>query len=178
MLLLILDSLSSYSAFEEVLPHAPTLMIDVFGNYVIQKFFDHGSPEQRKELANQLAGHIQPLSLQMYGCWVIQKDDGIYEAVVGSDFVITRVAFRDNSLNVYINDRGSNFIEVTKKLKGKGVDLDNNRFLILQVGDGLMAKKGHLEKSIHLNDTYEAMDELTKLQNKTAHKLAMEVIRN
>ncbi|XP_058098102.1 pumilio homolog 6, chloroplastic-like [Magnolia sinica] len=73
MLLLILDSLCSYSAFEEVLPHAPTLMTDVFGNYVIQKFFDHGSPKQRKELANQLAGHIQPLSLQMYGCWVIQK---------------------------------------------------------------------------------------------------------
>ncbi|XP_058087889.1 pumilio homolog 6, chloroplastic-like [Magnolia sinica] len=73
MLLLILDSLCSYSAFEEVHPHAPTLMTDVFGNYVIQKFFDHGSPEQRKELANQLAGHIQPLSLQMYGCRVIQK---------------------------------------------------------------------------------------------------------
>ncbi|XP_058104853.1 structural maintenance of chromosomes protein 4-like [Magnolia sinica] len=59
-------------------------------------------------------------------------DDGIYEAVAGSDFVITRVAFRDNSSNVYINDCGSNFTEVTKKLKGKGVDLDNNRFLILQ----------------------------------------------
>ncbi|XP_058103437.1 sulfite reductase [ferredoxin], chloroplastic-like [Magnolia sinica] len=27
-------------------------------------------------------------------------------------------------------------------------------------------------------DTYEAMDELAKLQNKTAHQLAMEVIRN
>ncbi|XP_058112263.1 pumilio homolog 3-like isoform X1 [Magnolia sinica] len=63
---------NSYSAFE-VLPHALTLMTDVFGNYVIQKFFEHGSPEQRKELANQLAGHILPLSLQMYACLVIQK---------------------------------------------------------------------------------------------------------
>jgi len=27
-------------------------------------------------------------------------------------------------------------------------------------------------------DTYEKMDELAKLQNKTAHQLAMEVIRN
>ncbi|XP_058111027.1 structural maintenance of chromosomes protein 4-like [Magnolia sinica] len=60
------------------------------------------------------------------------EDGGIYEAVAGSDFVITRVAFRDNSSNVYINSCRSNFTKVTKKLKGKGVDLDNNRFLILQ----------------------------------------------
>ncbi|XXG84792.1 hypothetical protein AAC387_Pa11g0019 [Persea americana] len=64
---------------------------------------------------------------------IIDLDDGTYEAVAGSDFVITRVAFRDNSSKYYINDRASNFTEVTRKLKGKGVDLDNNRFLILQV---------------------------------------------
>ena len=63
------------------------------------------------------------------------QDGETYEAVPGSDFTITRVAFRDNSSKYYINDRLSNFTEVTKKLKGKGVDLDNNRFLILQVGN-------------------------------------------
>ncbi|BAU01243.1 Structural maintenance of chromosomes protein [Vigna angularis] len=63
---------------------------------------------------------------------ILDLEDGTYEAVPGSDFVITRVAFRDNSSKYYINDRTSNFTEVTKKLKGKGVDLDNNRFLILQ----------------------------------------------
>ncbi|CAA6669949.1 unnamed protein product [Spirodela intermedia] len=63
---------------------------------------------------------------------IIDLDDGTYKAIPGSDFVITRVAFRDNSSKYYINDRASNFTEVTKKLKGKGVDLDNNRFLILQ----------------------------------------------
>ncbi|KAK3212684.1 hypothetical protein Dsin_017390 [Dipteronia sinensis] len=63
---------------------------------------------------------------------IVDLDDGTYEAVPGSDFVISRVAFRDNSSKYYINDRSSNFTEVTTKLKGKGVDLDNNRFLILQ----------------------------------------------
>ncbi|KAE8718250.1 Structural maintenance of chromosomes protein 4 [Hibiscus syriacus] len=63
---------------------------------------------------------------------IIDLDDGTYEAVPGSEFVITRVAFRDNSSKYYINKCTSNFTEVTKKLKGKGVDLDNNRFLILQ----------------------------------------------
>ncbi|CAM8986493.1 unnamed protein product [Rhodiola kirilowii] len=52
-----------------------SLMTDVFGNYVIQKtvFFEYGSPEQKKDLADQLSGQILPLSLQMYGCRVIQK---------------------------------------------------------------------------------------------------------
>ncbi|XP_057769491.1 structural maintenance of chromosomes protein 4-like [Salvia miltiorrhiza] len=63
---------------------------------------------------------------------IVDLDDGEYEVVSGSDFVITRVAFRDNSSKYYINDRASNFTEVTKFLRGKGVDLDNNRFLILQ----------------------------------------------
>ncbi|TXG69581.1 hypothetical protein EZV62_004516 [Acer yangbiense] len=47
-------------------------MTDVFGNYVIQKFFEHESPQQRKELADKLVGQMLPLSLQMYGCRVIQ----------------------------------------------------------------------------------------------------------
>ncbi|PKU68170.1 Pumilio like 2 [Dendrobium catenatum] len=59
--------------FVEILPQAFSLMTDVFGNYVAQKFFDHGSAAQRRELADQLTGHILTLSLQMYGCRVIQK---------------------------------------------------------------------------------------------------------
>lgn len=72
-------------------------------------------------------------------CKVLQ-DDGSFDVVEGSNFFITRVAFRDNSSKYYINDRGSNFTEVTKKLKEKGVDLDNNRFLILQVCLGFILK--------------------------------------
>ncbi|XP_030466328.2 structural maintenance of chromosomes protein 4 [Syzygium oleosum] len=63
---------------------------------------------------------------------IVDLDDGGYEALPGSDFEISRVAFRDNSSKYYINNRSSNFTEVTKLLRGKGVDLDNNRFLILQ----------------------------------------------
>ncbi|XP_030513204.1 structural maintenance of chromosomes protein 4 [Rhodamnia argentea] len=63
---------------------------------------------------------------------IVDLDDGGYEVLPGSDFEISRVAFRDNSSKYYINNRSSNFTEVTKLLRGKGVDLDNNRFLILQ----------------------------------------------
>lgn len=48
-------------------------MIRSVGRFLSLQFFEHGSAEQRKELANNLAGHVLPLSLQMYGCRVIQK---------------------------------------------------------------------------------------------------------
>ena len=48
-------------------------MTDVFGNYVIQKFFEHGNQPQKKILANQMKGRILELSMQMYGCRVVQK---------------------------------------------------------------------------------------------------------
>ncbi|KAH1076071.1 hypothetical protein GLYMA_19G022800v4 [Glycine max] len=107
---------------------------------------------------------------------IVDSDDGTYEAVPGSDFVITRVAFRDNSSKYYINNHTSNFTEVTKKLKGKGVDLDNNRFLILQ-GEveqiSLMKPKAqgphdegfleYLEDIIGTNKYVEKIDESHKL---------------
>lgn len=42
-------------------------------DYSLVQFFEHGTEIQRKELADQLSGHVLPLSLQMYGCRVIQK---------------------------------------------------------------------------------------------------------
>lgn len=37
------------------------------------QFFEHGTEGHRKELARHLIGHVLPLTLQMYGCRVIQK---------------------------------------------------------------------------------------------------------
>ena len=56
-----------------MLPQAISLMTDVFGNYVVQKFFEHGTPKQRERLADTLDTNILSLSLQMYGCRVVQK---------------------------------------------------------------------------------------------------------
>lgn len=39
----------------------------------LNQFFEHGSSAQIKELADQLIGRVLALSLQMYGCRVIQK---------------------------------------------------------------------------------------------------------
>lgn len=80
--------------FKEVVPHnALQLIQDVFGNYVsflvdslcsmikllshslqvIQKLFEYGTQVQKIALANTMEGHVLQLSLQMYGCRVVQK---------------------------------------------------------------------------------------------------------
>jgi len=59
--------------FNEILSAAYSLMTDVFGNYVIQKFFEFGTSEQKQMLAQRIRGHVMPLSLQMYGCRIVQK---------------------------------------------------------------------------------------------------------
>jgi hypothetical protein len=81
------------AVFEEIIPNALELMTDVFGNYVIQKFFEHGvlsrhvllsnvvlmlhsrpgNQAQKTMLAKTMRGHVLSLSLQMYGCRVVQK---------------------------------------------------------------------------------------------------------
>jgi pumilio RNA-binding family len=39
-------------------------MTDVFGNYVIQKFFEHGLPEQKVQLIRKVKDHVVPLAQQ------------------------------------------------------------------------------------------------------------------
>jgi mRNA-binding protein PUF3 len=59
--------------FVELIPEASALMKDVFGNYVIQKFFEHGDQSQKRELAGKMKGQVLELSMGMYGCRVVQK---------------------------------------------------------------------------------------------------------
>nr|XP_016513692.1 PREDICTED: structural maintenance of chromosomes protein 4-like [Nicotiana tabacum] len=104
-------------------------MLFVFGKRAKQMRLNKVS-----ELIHNSTNHqnLESAGVSVHFQEIIDLDGEAYEAVPGSDFVITRVALRDNSSKYFINDRSSNFTEVTKKLKGKGVDLDNNRFLILQ----------------------------------------------
>ncbi|KAF1744968.1 hypothetical protein MXB_3260, partial [Myxobolus squamalis] len=54
--------------------HQLVLLVgDVFGNYVIQKLFDHGNEEHCLAIVNKIKGNILHLSVQMYGCRVVQK---------------------------------------------------------------------------------------------------------
>ncbi|KAH7886361.1 RecF/RecN/SMC N terminal domain-containing protein [Phlebopus sp. FC_14] len=55
-----------------------------------------------------------------------------YKVVPSSQLVVARTAYKSNSSKYTINGRTSNFTEVQTLLKGRGIDLDHKRFLILQ----------------------------------------------
>lgn len=58
---------------------------------------------------------------------------------------------RNNSSNYCVNNKKSNFTEVTDLLKAKGVDLTNNRFLILQVR--LITQLNAVSNHLHVAST-------------------------
>ena len=63
---------------------------------------------------------------------VLDKEDGEVEVIENSSLVISRTANKKSKSNYFVNEKKSNWTEVTSLLKKEGVDLDHNRFLILQ----------------------------------------------
>lgn len=74
--------------------------------------------------------------------------DEDYIVVPATETVVTRTARKDNSSTYKLNGKACSFKEVAEYLGSKGIDLDNNRFLILQ-GEvemiSMMAPKGKTE---------------------------------
>ena len=62
-----------------------------------------------------------------------QSGDEDYEVVPNSKFVVARTAFRDNSSYYSVDGKRKTYKEVATLLRASGIDLDHNRFLILQV---------------------------------------------
>lgn len=58
--------------------------------------------------------------------------DADFDVIAGSEFSVARRAFRNDTSKYYLNEREVKMTTVVDLLKSKGVDLDNNRFLILQ----------------------------------------------
>lgn len=59
--------------FDEIMVNANALMVDVFGNYVIQQLFQHGTMVQKKMLAAKMKDNVVQLSMQLYGCRCVQE---------------------------------------------------------------------------------------------------------
>lgn len=49
------------------------LMVNRFGNFLVQRCFEHGTPEQVVAIANAIKGNTLSLSMDAFGCHVIQK---------------------------------------------------------------------------------------------------------
>ena len=64
---------------------------------------------------------------------IIDKGGEEFEIVANSQFSVSRTAHKDNSSYYSVNGKRAQYKEVAKILREKGIDLDHNRFLILQV---------------------------------------------
>jgi peroxiredoxin family protein len=90
-----------------LLPFAYPLTKDVFGNYVIQKILDYSAHSPRKSLImKQLEGNLYELSINMYGCRVIQKSMDI----IDNDLV--KLIFKEikNYVKKCIEDQNGNHV--------------------------------------------------------------------
>ncbi|XP_009812381.2 structural maintenance of chromosomes protein 4 [Gavia stellata] len=91
---------------------------------------------------------IQSCSVEVHFQKIIDKEGDDYEVIPDSSFCVSRTAYRDNSSVYHINGKKKTFKDVGILLRSHGIDLDHNRFLILQ-GEveqiAMMKPKGQTE---------------------------------
>ncbi|KAK4214545.1 Pumilio-like protein 2 [Rhypophila decipiens] len=58
---------------EEILPEFVALSKDVFGNYVVQKLFEHGTQAHKRMLADKMWGQVVSMSMNPFACRVVQE---------------------------------------------------------------------------------------------------------
>jgi Pumilio-family RNA binding repeat len=61
------------SLINALIPHTDILMMDIFGNYVVQKIIELGTDDQRDIVIKHMSGHISRMALDNHGCRVLQK---------------------------------------------------------------------------------------------------------
>ncbi|KAJ5068621.1 structural maintenance of chromosomes protein [Anaeramoeba ignava] len=76
--------------------------------------------------------NIKQASVTVYFQEIIDESDDSYQVVENSQFWVQRVVKKKGGSSYFINDKKSNFTEVISLLKERAIDLDHNRFLILQ----------------------------------------------
>ena len=88
------------------------------------------------ELIHNSENHtgLESASVSVHFAEIVDTEDtnDSFEIVEGSQLVVRRTAFKNNSSKYFLNDSPSTFSAVTTLLRLKGIDLDHNRFLILQ----------------------------------------------
>jgi pumilio RNA-binding family len=59
--------------FEKMQSEIPNLMVDVFGNYVVQRFLEKGLPQHKEHIMREILKSLRSLSVHSYGCRVVQS---------------------------------------------------------------------------------------------------------
>jgi len=143
------DDSDKQIVFDEIVVAASSLLTDVFGNYVLQKLFEYGTPEHCEGLARVLENQCVQLSMQMYGCRVVQKA----LEYVGTNRLIALVSEFENPpvLLRCVHDSNGNHviqkcIEIVSKASAEATDPEMASFLNLRINFILDAFKGRIRE--------------------------------
>ena len=92
--------------------------------------------------------NIRSCKVKVHFQEIIDEGPDNYRVVPDTHVVVARTAFKDNSSHYELNGRRCQYKEIAHSLRKQGIDLDHNRFLILQ-GEveqiALMKPKGQNE---------------------------------
>ena len=132
--------------------------------------------------------NVEMAKVTVYFQEIIDTSDDDYTVVPESTITVSRIATKSNQSKYYLNEKASTFAQVNTFLNSRGIDLNHNRFLILQ-GEveqiAMMKPKGssaheeglleYLEDIIGSNKYIEKTDEVEKqveeLNEKRTEKL-------
>ncbi|KAG0304209.1 hypothetical protein BGZ98_005798 [Dissophora globulifera] len=100
-----------------------------------------------------------------------------FERIEGSTLVVSRQAYQNNSSKYYINNFISSYTAVTTLLKGRGIDLDHKRFLILQGEVESISQMKPKAQSEHEDGLLEYLEDIigTSAYKETIEKSAVEL---
>ena len=76
--------------------------------------------------------NVQCCSVAVHFEKIIDVNDDDFEVVPNSQLIISRTVYKDNTSFYTVNGKRCQFKAVAKLLRSEGIDLDHNRFLILQ----------------------------------------------
>ncbi|KFP12303.1 Structural maintenance of chromosomes protein 4, partial [Egretta garzetta] len=111
---------------------------------------------------------IQSCSVEVHFQKIIDKEGDDYEVIPNSNFYVSRTAYRDNTSVYHINGKKKTFKDVGILLRSHGIDLDHNRFLILQ-GEveqiAMMKPKGQTEHDEGMLEYLEDLIGSARLKN-------------
>ena len=62
-----------HEIIDTIIRHCHRLMINRFGNFLVQRCFEYGTKDQIDQISNSIAGNVVNLSMDMFGCHVVQK---------------------------------------------------------------------------------------------------------
>jgi hypothetical protein len=62
-----------FEIVDAIVAQAYPLMVNRFGNFLVQRCFEHGTAEQVAGIANAIRGNTLNLSMDAFGCHVVQK---------------------------------------------------------------------------------------------------------